>query len=154
MLAIHETEELKIQFEIEIAAAPAKVWAKLATLEGMNEWFARTLIFEHRVGGAFQMEGEVPEEGPYRFSGKVVKIVPEEELTFTWTSELGDKWPTHTLVSFRLEPSGGGTRVTLTHSGFKTLGAELANEEYEGHIEGWAQAKTLESLKEAVEAGS
>lgn len=153
MLASHQAEKLQIQFEIEIAAPPEKVWEKFATLEGMNGWLARNLIFEHKAGGRFQMEGEVPGDGPYKFSGEVVRIVPEKELTFTWRSEIGDDgaWDEHTLVSFKLRPIQGGTRVTLTHSGFDLLGDERAQKAYEGHIEGWEAAATLDSLKNAVE---
>lgn len=152
MLATHDAQKLQIKFEIDIDAPPAKVWAKLATLDGMHEWFANDLVFEHKVGGRFRMQGEMPQEGPYRFTGEVVKIVPEKELAFTWTSELGEDgvWDTSTLVTFKLEPTASGTHVTLTHTGFEALG-DLARSAYEGHIQGWQASTVLESLKEAVE---
>ncbi|MEX1247703.1 MAG: SRPBCC domain-containing protein [Anaerolineales bacterium] len=154
MLAAHVADKKEIRFEIEINATPAKVWAKLATLEGMNEWLSRKLIFEHRIGGRFQMEGNQPGEGPYRFAGEVVKLVPEKELAFTWKSELGEaaEWPVHTLVTFHLEPAGAGTRVTLTHTGFEALGAALGKSAYEGHVQGWTMSEALKELKKTVEA--
>lgn len=155
MIPAHTAEKLQIHFAIEIAAPPDKVWAKMATVEGMNQWLARNLVFEHEVGGQFRMEGEAPQEGPYRFTGQVVKIEPEKELAFTWKSEVGEAgdWPVDTLVIFSLEPSESGTRVTLTHSGFDALGEALGKSAFEGHIEGWTQADTLGSLKEVAEAG-
>lgn len=156
MLASHLAEELKIHFEIEINAPPSKVWSKLATLDGLREWFGRDLVFEHRVGGRFQLQGELPGEGPYRFVGEVVKIDPEKELAFTWRSELGEdgEWPTHTLVAFQLHPTAAGTRVTLTHSSFAALGAALGKSAYEGHIQGWTMSQALADLKAAVEAAA
>ena len=153
MLATHQAENLKIQFEIEIDAPPAKVWAQMSSQDAMNAWLARNLVFEHEVGGRFQMEGEMPGEGPYKFTGEVVKIVAEKELAFTWKSELGEDgdWTEHTLVRFELEPTETGTRVTLTHSGFEVLGAERGKTQFEGHIQGWSTAQTLDSLKAAVE---
>jgi uncharacterized protein YndB with AHSA1/START domain len=153
MLATHQADQLKIQFEIEIDAPPAKVWEKMASQDAMNEWLARSLVFEHEVGGRFQMEGTGPSEGPYRFTGEVVKVVAEKELAFTWKSELGEDgdWTEHTLVRFQLEPTETGTRVTLTHSGFEKLGADMAHKAYEGHIQGWSAAQTLDGLKAAVE---
>lgn len=153
MLASHIEEKLRIYFEIEINAPPAKVWAELATVKGMKEWLGRNLVFEYRVGGRFQMEGVLPGEGPYRFTGEVVKITPEKELVFTWKSELGEdgEWPTHTLVTFQLEPTSKGTRVTLIHDGFEALGAVLGKSAYEGHIQGWTLSETLKELKTAVE---
>lgn len=156
MLASHIAEELKIHFEIEINATPTKVWAKLATVEGLKEWFGRNLIFEHRVGGRFQLEGEMPGEGPYRFTGQVVNIVPESELAFTWKSEVGERgpWPTSTLVTFRLIPTAAGTRVTLDHTGFKALGEDLAASGFEGHVQGWIMSQPLADLKAVVEAAA
>src|SRR3989304_6817046 len=143
MLASHTADELKIHFEIEINATPEKVWAKLASLEGMNEWFSQKLIFEFIEGGHFRMEVNIPEEGEYTFFGEVVKIEPNKELAFTWIEhEKGkDPWPVSTLVSFKLKPSKNGTLVTLSHTGFETLEGELARTEYEGHIVGWERAE-------------
>ncbi len=151
MLAKHSPQELRIEFEIFIDAAPAKVWTKIASLEGMNQWLARNLVFEHKVGGRFEMKGSLGEE-PYRFTGEVVTLEPERELSFTWKSDPqdGTPWPVSTLVTLRLEPSGSGTQVTLTHTGFDALG-ELGKTHYEGHIEGWTMADNLNDLKKAVE---
>lgn len=152
MLASHLTEKLEIHFEIEINAPPSKVWTKLATLEGMNEWLSKKLIFEFREGGRFQME--VSMEGDFTFFGEVVKIDPQKELAFTWTEhEKGkDPWPVSTLVSFKLKPTQSGTLVSLTHTGFEALQGELARDEYEGHIVGWERADALMDLKTVVEA--
>lgn len=153
MLATHNIEKLQVQFEIEINAPPEKVWAKLATIEGMNEWFSKRLTFEFHEGGEFRMDVTMDRE--FTFFGKVVKIDPPEELSFTWTEhEKGlDPWPVSTLVSFKLRPSAAGTHVTLTHTGFEALGEERAKDEYEGHIVGWERAEALQELKTAVEAG-
>ena len=153
MLATHQAEQLKIQFEIEIDAPPAKVWEKMSSQDAMNAWLARNLVFEHEVGGRFQMEGEMPGEGPYQCTGEVVKSVAEKEVAFGCKSELGEdgEWTEHTLVRFELEPTESGTRVTLTHSGFEVLGVALGKSAYEGHIQGWSAAQTLDGLKAAVE---
>lgn len=84
MLANHVSEKLQIQFEIEIDASPEKVWSALASKEGMNQWFSKKLIFEFRLGGRFQMEVSMPDEGDFTFFGEVVKIDPPKELAFTW----------------------------------------------------------------------
>ena len=156
MLAHHDPEKLEIHFEIEISASPAKVWTKLATLDGLKEWFGRDLIFEHKVGGQFRLQGELPGDGPYKFTGQIVSIIPETELSFTWKSEVGEKgpWPDHTLVTFHLFPSSGGTRVTMDHTGFEALGAELSKSGFEGHIQGWTLSETLTDLKRVVESAT
>ncbi|MEX1071943.1 MAG: SRPBCC domain-containing protein [Anaerolineales bacterium] len=154
MLATHIAEKLQIQFEIEINAPPEKVWTKLASIEGMNEWLSKRLVFEFRQGGEFRMEVSIPGDGDFTFFGEVVKIEPLKELAFTWIEqEKGkDPWPVSTLVSFKLKPSTNGTLVSMTHTGFEALEGELARSEYEGHIVGWERAETLKELKTAVEA--
>ena len=154
MIPAHLAEKLQIHFEIEIHAPPEKVWAKLASPEGMNEWFSKRLIFEPRLGGEFRMQVRDPEEGEFTFFGEVVKLEPHQELAFTWTEhEKGrNPWPVSTLVSFKLKPTAKGTLVSLTHTGFEALEAELARREYEGHIVGWERAEPLQELKAAVES--
>lgn len=156
MLASHSVEGLKIHFEIEIKAQPDKVWSKLASLECMNEWFSKKLVFEFREGGRFNMEVSIPGDGDFTFYGEVVKIDPPRELAFTWTEHEKGKtpWPVSTLVSFKLRPTKTGTIVSLTHSGFEKLQGELARSEYEGHIVGWERAEALKDLKALVEAAA
>jgi uncharacterized protein YndB with AHSA1/START domain len=156
MLASHIADQLKIQFSIQIAAPLEQVWAKLASLEGMNQWFSKNLIFEFRLGGRFQMEVSIPGDGDFTFSGEVVTLDPPRELAFTWREQEKGKspWPVSTLVSFTLQPTTSGTQVTLTHSGFEQLNSAIAKDEYEGHIEGWARANTLQDLKSVVEAAT
>lgn len=153
MLAKHSPHELKIEFEIYIDAPPAKVWSLMASVEGMNLWLARNLVFEHKLRGRFEMKGNLPGEGPYRFTGEVMKLDPERELAFTWKSdpENGTPWNASTLVTLRLLPQGDGTLVSLTHTGFEALG-EAGKSQYEGHIQGWTIAENLNDLKKAVEA--
>jgi len=69
VIPTHVAEKLEIHSEIEINAPPEKVWTKLASLEGMNEWFSKKLIFEFVEGGQFRMEVNIPEDGEYTFFG-------------------------------------------------------------------------------------
>jgi uncharacterized protein YndB with AHSA1/START domain len=154
MLAKHSEKEMQVYFEIDIEASPEQVWAQLASIEGMNQWFSSKLIFEFEVGGEFRMEVNIPEDGEFTFFGEVLKIDPYNELAFTWTEHERGKnpWPVSTLVSFKLEPIDNGTRVSLTHRGFEKLDAAIAQKEFEGHIEGWERSATLSDLKKVVEA--
>lgn len=155
MLPNHSEDLLQIRFEIDINAPITAVWAKLSSPEGMQEWFARDLIFEPRVGGRFRIQGESPEEGRYRFVGEVVRIEPPSDLAFTWRPDYvedGDWSRLSSLVTFSLKVNdSGGTRVTLLHSGFSSLGPTEGKQAYESHIQGWESSKTLQSLKELVE---
>ena len=156
MLASHVAEELQIRFEIEIDAPPEKVWEKLATIEGMNQWLSKKLIFEFQDGGRFHMDVSVPDDGDFESFGEAVKIDPPKELPFTWTEHEKGKtpWPVSTFVTLKLTPTKTGTHVTLTHSGFEALKGDLARSEYEGHIVGWERSEPLQGLKEVVESAN
>ena len=43
------------------------------------------------------------------------------------------------LITFELTPSGTGTRIRLTETGFREMGWEAAKpeEQYRGHVAGW-----------------
>lgn len=153
MLASHIAQELKIHFEIEINAPPEKVWAKLASHEGMAEWFSKNLEIDFHEGGVFKMHVNMGDQGEFIFFGNVVKVDPLRELAFTWSEHEKGKeaWTVSTLVSFKLKPSPNGTLVSLTHTGFEALEGQLAKDEYEGHIVGWERSAALEELKAAVE---
>lgn len=93
MLAKHRTNEMQVRFEVDIQASAEEVWAKLASREGMSQWFSERLIFEFVEGGEFRMEVSVPEEGDFTFFGEVQKIDPLRELAFTWTEHEKGKDP-------------------------------------------------------------
>ena len=152
MLANHIKETLKIEFDIEINATPEQVWAQLATLEGMQKWFSKNLTFEMEIGGQFRMEVNEADK-QWGFFGKVQKIVPNHELSFSWIQqEIGQKpWPVETLVTFKLAKIENGTKVSLIHSGFEALDQTIARDEYKDHIEGWQRSDTLTELKSVVE---
>ncbi len=151
MLELHTKEKMQIQFEIDISAPPEQVWKQLATKDGMRKWFSTSLIFDMQIGGEFRME--VNHDGHWIFFGEVQKIVPNQELAFTWTQqEVGQEaWPIATLVTFKLEEIPSGTRVSLVHSGFDALDEAMAEKEYSDHIQGWQASDPLGGLKSAVE---
>ncbi len=153
MLSLHEKNMLQINFQVDIEASPEQVWAILASKEGMSQWFSRNLIFEFEEGGEFRMEVTM-DEGHWIFYGEVRRIIPNEELAFTWTQQEvgGEAWPVSTLVRFQLTKIEGGTRVDLVHSGFEALDKAIAQGEYEDHIQGWQASAPLDDLKKVVEA--
>ena len=51
---------------------------------------------------------------------------------------LPDEDPRRTYVEFTLEPSGGGTRLTVVESGFSKLPADAHREAFDGNTKGWA----------------
>jgi uncharacterized protein YndB with AHSA1/START domain len=125
----------RIERVVEIAHAPAKVWAALTTAEGLSSWFGNEVTIDLRPGGSAQM----------RFSGghtaymRVERVEEPTVFGFTWhIYGLPDDDPRRTYVEFELEPVGAGTRLTVVESGFAQLAGDAHRTAYDGNTQGWA----------------
>lgn len=111
---------------VEIAAPVAKVWEALVDHEKFGSWFKVALDQPFAVGEPSTGHMTYPGYEDYRWEARVVAIEPMKRFAFEWPATGGDKElmdsgvpvPEWTLVEFLLEPNGGGTRLTVTESGF------------------------------------
>jgi uncharacterized protein YndB with AHSA1/START domain len=114
-------------------ATPDEAWEAIGSAEGLSRWFASGGTLEKKTGGAYALQA-----GPSKIEGSIREYAPGKALTFTWSI-----WPCKqanlpapTIVSIALAAEGGGgTRVTLVHSGFGDT-AEWAGA-MEEHAETW-----------------
>ncbi len=146
-------EALMVHHDILIEAAPEKVWAVITSAEGMKKWL-NPKTFEPNLGG--KVDFLTTHEGvQYYMFGEVVTFDPPSTLAFTWTEQPVGKeaWPTPTLVTIRLVPEAGGTRINLEHSGFENLPSDIAQSQFEDYTRGWAYLHDLDNLKAMVEQG-
>jgi uncharacterized protein YndB with AHSA1/START domain len=102
-----------IEFQLWIAAEPDEVWRLLAEPDGIPRWWDGLLGVE--VGGGeaaptwtLRYESGVPDECT------VLERVPGSLLRYRWRSSE----PEPTLVSYRLEPVEGGTRLGFENAGY------------------------------------
>ena len=146
-----QTKPLIVKLEIHIEATPEKIWQVFSTTQGMQNWL-NMQGYEPRIGGEYRMH-VTDQDGIFDFFGEVVTFDPPKVLAFTWTEQEQGKepWPTHTLVTIQLTPTNTGTQVSLVHSGFDKLPADISAGEHEGHIEGWKRSRALIELKQIVE---
>ncbi len=106
---------------IEILAPPAAVWRWLATQEGLRHWISSNLEIDLRVGGSYRFLG--PDDKTW-VSGRVLELVPERSLILSWLEEdMGWLGPTRFVVT--LAPTAAGTRATIIHDGFESIGKDL-----------------------------
>jgi uncharacterized protein YndB with AHSA1/START domain len=79
-------------------------------------------------------------------AGEYLAVEPDRRLALPWTFPFSDR---QTTVEYRLEGSGGGTKVEFAHSGFESGEPwDTARERFTG---GWRMF--LEGLKRYVEDG-
>lgn len=126
----------RIERTVTLRCPPSEVWAALTTAEGLSAWFGEQATIDLRPGGAASMTFA---------SGMRVEMCVErvEEPTlfaYTWRlPNLPEDDPRRTFVEFILEPTGGGTLLHVTETGFAQLPVETRRETYESHSDGWSR---------------
>ena len=121
---------------LELAHPQTKVWAALTTLDGLTGWFGSSAEGEVKPGKDVVMRWAEHDGHTAVLAVKVVD--PMSVFAYTWAvngAPEGD--PRQTYVEFSLEPTGGGTRLTVTESGFAQLPDAWLASSYEGNTEGW-----------------
>jgi uncharacterized protein YndB with AHSA1/START domain len=129
-----------IEIQVHIAHPPARVWHALTDSQLLNRWLMPN-DFEPRVGHCFTFD--TGRNGSTEC--EVLELEFERLICMSWQNGALD-----TVVTFRLEPEGAGTRLYLTQTGFdpsipQNLAAFLAMSE------GW-QAMLAKSLPDLLEA--
>jgi uncharacterized protein YndB with AHSA1/START domain len=97
-----------IRLESVLRHPPARVWAALTDPDRQSKWLMPS-TFRPEIGAAFTLDAG--EWGLVRC--EVLAIEPERHLSFSWKNP-----PLDTVVSWRLEPEGEGTRLVFVHDGF------------------------------------
>jgi uncharacterized protein YndB with AHSA1/START domain len=123
-----------IERSVELAHAPAKVWAALTTGEGLSAWFGEKATIDLRPGGAAQMTFQ----SGVTVDMRVERVEEPAVFGFTWRiPELPDDDLRRTYVEFTLEPAGAGTRLRVVETGFAQLPDDSRRHTYDSHAEGW-----------------
>ena len=123
---MNEAEDLVV--ERRVTARPDKVFSYFTDPERWTAWQGTEAEIELVPGGIWR----VNVTGDGFASGRVVEVVPNERVVFTWGWE-GDGPPVpsgSSTVSIELVPDGEGTLIRLTHSG-------LPPDQIEVHRYGW-----------------
>lgn len=97
-----------IRRSIQAAAPPEKVYAAFTTEEALTVWYMDGTTVDFRVGGHLAFDGP---EGSVRAT--FAEIVPEQRIVLDYSA------PWWGRVTWELEPTPKGTRVSLTHEGFE-----------------------------------
>jgi uncharacterized protein YndB with AHSA1/START domain len=117
----------------KIKASPAKVWAAITQPEQMMQWWGPdagpTLRAEAdvRPGGRFSVVFRLLNGDEHNPTGVYQEVIPEQKLAFTW--DLPGVVEPESLVTFRLEPIEGGTKLTLTHEHLPDEDARKSHEQ-------------------------
>jgi uncharacterized protein YndB with AHSA1/START domain len=129
-----------IEREIHIEAAPEVVFDVVSSPEHLREWWPDEAAYPSEPGGAGRI-GFRSDDGIDWVQFVVVDAVPPRLFSFRWTHDEGEQAArgNSLLVVFELEPTGGGTLLRMTESGFRERGWDEAKAaaEYADHVSGW-----------------
>jgi uncharacterized protein YndB with AHSA1/START domain len=126
----------RIERTIELPHPPETVWAALTTAEGLSGWFGTVADLDLRLGAEVPMHFE--DEG-ISVTLTVRAVEPPHRFGYNWgIMGLPEDDPRRTFVEFLLEPvPAGGTRLTVTESGFAQMPEELGANAFNGNSSGW-----------------
>jgi uncharacterized protein YndB with AHSA1/START domain len=132
----------RIDRTIEIKAPPERVWRALTTVAELSSWFQVTIEGEIAPGNQVWMTSVHPEHAGQRFSVRFVEMTPPRRFVWQWHPGAVDpnvdysREPS-TTVTFTLEPSGTGTRLSVAETGFDQISLARRAKVYEDNSQGW-----------------
>ncbi len=131
-----------IEREVHIEAVPDVVFEVISSPEHIRDWWSATTEIEPVTGSTSELTWRDEVSGRVDVVPiTVIDVNPPHLFSFRWTQGPGET-PTPSnslLVTFELSPSGTGTVLRLTETGFRERGWEVAvlEEAYRDHVTGW-----------------
>jgi uncharacterized protein YndB with AHSA1/START domain len=151
----------RIEKQVLLRAPRDRVWRAISDAKEFGTWFGvdfdGPFVAGARLTGRIvptKVDAEIAKaQSPYAgkpFEVTIDRIEPMRLFSFRWHPFAVDagvdysKEPA-TLVTFELEEAPGGTRLTITESGFDRLPPERRAKAFASNEQGWAaQAKLVE----------
>ncbi len=101
--------EVELRFERRLAHPLEKVWAAISIPERIGDWFCE-MNFEARPGAT--IDQTFHHAGGLKATGEVLRFEPPHLFEWLWRGGENER---DSVVTWRLEPDGDGTRIILTH---------------------------------------
>ncbi|MGC3997462.1 MAG: SRPBCC family protein [Anaeromyxobacter sp.] len=146
----------RIEKQITVHAPQSRVWRALTEASQFGAWFgARLAPGTFTPGARVRGPMTIPGHEHFTLDLTVERVEPERYLSYRWhpyaDPALDLSAEPLTLVEFRLEAAGGGTRLTVVESGFDRLPGARRVSVFPLHESGWVQQ--LENVARHVTAG-
>ena len=139
----------RIEKVIVLRAPRARVWRAISDAREFGAWFRAQLDGQFAPGATVRGRSAYPGYEGAQMELQIERMEPERLLSFRWHP--GSAGPTDpneptTLVEFRLEEIAGGTRLTVTESGFDRIAMPRRAEAFRSNEFGWSeQIKNIEA---------
>lgn len=134
---------------VDLAAPVARVWRAVSDHEEFGQWFRVRLDGPFEVGATTSGRMTYPGQEHVAWESRTEEIVPERRFVFSWPPGAIDPDTEYAadarvVVTFELEPTDGGTRLTITESGFGQFSERCRLDVLRACERGWhAQAENI-----------
>jgi uncharacterized protein YndB with AHSA1/START domain len=133
-----------LAFEFDLKHPPSKVWRALTDPELLEEWLLPTIDFKLELGASFKFKTQEFPGWDGTVQCQFVEIEAGRKLSYRWV--VGDM-EIDTVVTFTLEPTEQGTRLSLVQTGFKPENRQaFGGQRYGWKMMGEKLFKVLEGL--------
>lgn len=133
-------EHGQIERTMYVEAIPEVVYEVISSPTHLKAWWPDDADLEPVTGASGTLTfgtGDERDVVPIT----VVDAEPHRLFSFRWTHPAGEvaSVGNSLFVTFELAPSGAGTTVRMTETGFREMGWEIAvlEQQYNDHISGW-----------------
>lgn len=133
---------VRIDKAIEIAAPVERVWRALTDPRELAAWFRVKIEGPIQAGSDVWMTSEEPGYEGQRFLVTFRELLPPTRMVWEWHPGAVDpsvdySREARTIVTFALEPSRGGTRLSVSETGFDAISLKRRAAVYKDNNEGW-----------------
>jgi uncharacterized protein YndB with AHSA1/START domain len=134
----------RIDRTIDVNAPPDTVWRALTTAKDLATWFRVTVEGDIAPGAEIWMTSHYPGHEGTRFVVRITEMTPPRRFAWQWHPGAVDPGVDYsrepwTTVTFTLEPSGKGTRLSVSETGFTEISLARRAKVYSDNNQGWAE---------------
>jgi uncharacterized protein YndB with AHSA1/START domain len=134
----------RIDRTVDIQATPERVWRALTDPHELATWFRVTIEGEIAPGAEVWMSSVLPQHAGQRWPVRIVEMTRPRRMVWQWhPGEIDPKVDyarePQTTVTFTLEPSARGTRVSVSETGFDAITLERRAKAYADNTQGWTE---------------
>jgi len=134
----------RIEKQIVLDSPRARVWRAITDVREFNQWFGVALTTPFEPGAVVSGYITNPGYESLLMTAWVETMEPEHRFSFRWHPAAIDAKTDYsaepsTLVTFVLEEVKGGTKLTVTETGFDALPESRRTKAFAGNESGWGQ---------------
>ena len=145
----------RIDRTVEMQAPVERVWRALTSADELAAWFQVRIEGDIAPGNEIWMTSVNPQHAGMRWPVRILELTPHRRIVWQWHPGEADpavdySQEPQTVVTFTLEPWAGGTRLTVSETGFDAIALERRAKAYADNSQGWTEV--LVWLQKYVEA--